>query len=263
MRYASGEKMKRSALGLLVIGIMPLKAALLPLPRKYDYKAVYYVKAYQLDDFCCGYNALFNACNMEAICEMPNKYSNYAQFKSLCMQYLKSQGINPKASVWNSTLDELAQKLGLKKLVNLYIDKETNNIEPLIQTKITYPYFTAKKEVQRLLREAATKHQKDFLQKIKNDVDKSNGRSAMVHFICGFMVKKEPHGILITFLKNNKGGRALFVFDNMNLTIQEHAAIQRYIDFLCALLNVSHRNTFTLPRIPDVWPTTPLKKIGY
>lgn len=47
------------------------RAEFLTLPVSLNNRAVYHIKAHQIDEFCCGYNALYNACNLEKVAHFP------------------------------------------------------------------------------------------------------------------------------------------------------------------------------------------------
>lgn len=259
-----GQIMKCLYLVLLIVSISGVQAEFMHLPTKYDYRAVYHIKAHQIDEFSCGYNALFNGCNLETACEMQNPFCNYNQFKSVCLGYLGSKNLRPKAAASNAVIEELAQKLRMKPLYNLTFGKDGNSIEPLFvtPTKITYLLGTAEHEIQRMLKDAVAKRGKDLMQKLKTKVDSSNARCEVIHFVCIIHAQGEPHGILISLVKN-ASGRGLFVFDNLNISIHNHPQIQRYIDFLADSFKISSKYNFKAPKIPDVWPTTPAKKVKY
>lgn len=245
---------------LSAVSFFTLQADFLDLPRSYSYKAVYHIKVRQLDEFCCGYNALFNACNFEKSSEIHQPYSDYASFKGLCMSYLSTQGLHPKSSVSNETLNILAGKeyLNLQPTCFLQFNKE-KKVVPYIATptEIVHDARLSKQEVKRMLNEAHGRREQEVLKKIQTRLATSNARCEVIHFICSIdVVKGKGHAVLIT-LTQNRNGRALYIFDNLNAKIDERSQTKRFIDFLCSTFTISPRQTFKGPHLPNAWQTIP------
>lgn len=257
-----GEIMKKLLIIASICFAASVSAEFLPLPPSLANKAVYHIKAHQIDEFCCGYNALFNACNFEKCCGLPNRFSDYGQFRDICLKVLTQIGKSPTESVNNPTLDLLAEQcLGMQMLCNLAFNKE-NKIEHLFSTKtrISYMVGTPESEVKKKMKLAIEKRGQDQLMSIKNKLSKSTAACEMVHFICHIQVNSRGHGILLSLVQN-KSGRGLFLWDNMNLRVDERSQAKQFIDYLCNNLQVSSRRQFLLSGIPDRWPSAP--KPGY
>lgn len=248
------------------LSFMPMRAEFLSLPQKFSHKAVFHIKAHQLNDFCCGYNALYNACNFEKLCELHQPFSEYAQFKKLCMNYAMPLNIDPKDAVSNATLDILASDefLNMQQVCNVHFN-DMNQIVPFLtrDVVVTHDSRMSEREVKRLMRQERARCEQEEFRKIKNKLDSSTRRCEIVHFICFIDVVKETgHAVLISLL-HNKFGRALYIFDNVNAKIDERSETKLFIDFLCNTFAISSRTTFKGPRIPEAWQTTPKRSVAF
>ncbi len=249
---------------LFLLTFFSVQAEFLPLPRIYDSKAIFYVRAYQLDDFCCGYNALYNACNLERLYDFPNQLSDYSLFQGTCMRYLQREGIHPLSAVTNKTLEWLAKNyLHMQPIYHLMINKQ-NHIEPLFttSTRVTFIEGTSRSQVDRMLDSAHRKRGEELIKNMKQEFAQKPGHCKMAHFICAIKVDGTGHWILMTLIYN-RTGKALFIFDNMNLKIAETSQARRYIDFIIQHFGVSSKMHFKGPLMPECWPTTPVHAIDY
>ncbi len=233
----------------------------LPLPESISSKAVYHVKTYQLNEVCCGYNALFNACNIEDWCGLANIYSNYEIFRDACMGYLGHRKINPKAGVDCDTLNLLAEgHLKTRNICNLDIIE--NKVTPTflvfsqaVVSNVPSPSCTNLDIIVISAIEAEIMRQKQvFFEEIDKHLMNGEGPYDLIHFICIVEVRGVWHAVLLTVVQNNTG-RGLYIFDNCNERIEEDSASKRYIDFLCEALHISQKDQFKGPRMPDGWPT--------
>lgn len=176
------------------------------------------------------------------------------------MQVLNRLGINPKSGVYNYTLDLLASEhLEMQMLCNLGFYKD-NNIVHLFSTDTRYYYDFGDSdiEIEKKKRAAIEKRGLDQLAAIQNKLSKSRAACEIVHFICGIKAKGQGHAILLSLVQN-KSGRGLFLWDNMNLKVDDRSQTKHYIDYLCHHLQVSTRRQFKLPLIPDRWPSAPTR----
>lgn len=247
--------MKLKVLVVVFFG-MNLKGVTLNLPQSLSPMAVYYQKAYQLNEFCCGYNALFNACNVEKACGFPMKFSDYSLFKRECMNYLKPRNLRPLKAVTNKTLDELAHTLRIK-ICNLIISA-SGSIHPIFSTDTTIEYNkgTRKGEINRMMQEAIVKREREMIKDLIHCFNASI--NCVVHFICTVIADGERHGILVSLVQNSTG-RGLYIFDNMNKSITERSMITNYLKYLCKTFAVSYKIQFQGPLLPDRWPSTPYR----
>lgn len=192
-------------------------------------KAVYYVKAEELPGFCCGYNALFNACNIEAAFGKSQKYSDRKIFAKTCRQHLKNWQIHPLDVVYNDELEELAKNLGIQ---NFYcVSYEPHSV-------FYIPDFPLPSKDAR------------FHNNIKKKLDASTGLF-FVHFVC-HLPYEEGHWILMTLVQNTSG-RALYIYDNLNLAIDEESQV--FIDFFCKSYKISPKGQFQGVQMPAKWPS--------
>ena len=233
-------------------------AEFLPVPRSLSYKAVYHIKAHQIPGFCCGYNCLFNACNVERLCDIPNKFSNFEYFRNACMNVLTNMGINPEDGVYSDTLDMLATKyLHMQPLYNVTIDNNLK-VTPILttSTRITYIVGTPKREIERKMEEAKQKRYQETWESIKNRLAKNTTKCQVIHFVCSFKTREGGHSVLIALVQN-KSGRALYLYDNMNYPVTDRSATKQYLEFFSNQFLVSARNQWKFVDIPDIWSSTP------
>ena len=149
-------------LAFLLLTPFSVYASYLPLPAQFADKAVYHVKAEQLEDFSCGYNCLYNGCNMEQLCGIENGYSQYQHFQKECKKYIRSQGAYPKKSASTDIIDKLARKLHMQNVCNLEYCKK-GKIQPVLPGKVTvyYDCGTPELEMKKKLDQAQEKKDKD------------------------------------------------------------------------------------------------------
>lgn len=253
--------MKKSILIISALCAFVIKADTLELPRSVNGSAIYHIKTQQLDDYCCGYNALFNACNMENCCGIPNKASDYMIFDKVCRQYVQQEGLNPHDSVGNRTLDALHKLLGMQTLCQLSFYKQ--KIVPIFSTPTPYTYFegTSDREIERISEAAIEKRSQEFLTQLKSGLERNGVYKGIIHFICIVKARGEDHGILITLVQNQTGC-GLYIFDNLNIKIDDRSETRQYIDFLCKMFYVSPKHQFKGPQLPASWRTTPGPRNG-
>ncbi len=241
----------------MLLSVFSLQAEFLELPRSFETKAIYHKKAYQLDEFSCGYNVLFNACNLERTCNLANRFSEYALFKKTCTSYILKNKLKPKDAVYNNQLSLLAEDyLGMQQLCVLGF--EGNQICPLFTTptQITYFWSISQQEKEHRLKQAMIARGQELLASIKDRLDNDHSRYTMVHFVCNLRLAESKHWILITLVQN-RTGRALYIFDNANRKIEESSQSKRYIDFLVEQFGISPKKQFRGPQLPDIWRTIP------
>lgn len=213
-------------------------AAFFPLPESAQSRAVFHPRVYQAQLFCCGYNALFNACNFEHWCGMDNEFSHYMAFQSACLAYLMSLGMDPMGTVHNLTLKVLAQEhLLTRPMYNL----------ALVDDRVLWA------GLHELAYNEATVANTELFETIGRQLAQETGPFAVVHFIC-FVREPEAHCILLSVLQNQTG-RGLYVFDNQNRQIEVNSPIMRFITALSYSLQISSRDQFKGPRLPEGWPS--------
>ncbi len=236
-------------------------ATFIPLPVSIASKAVFHPQVLQIPGFCCGYNALFNACNLEDWCGFTNCYSDYTVFRELCLGYLNHKAINPHEGVTPKTLDLLSKKgLELRNCCFLSLDhKENRTVEVILfsDTVIFTRRDTPEAEIQDMLKATRNSRMSESLETIKKRLEQSKKSLEIVQFPCGFRTSRGTgHGILISLVQN-RTGRGLYVFDNMNEKIDDASPVKRFIDFLCTEFGVSHKTQFVGPDLPSQWPSIP------
>lgn len=233
------------------------------LPKSVNAGAVYYVKTQQLDDFSCSYNALFNACNVDKSCGISNGFSDYGPFSQVSMAYVKSHGLKPKGSASTNDTDELAVKyLKMKNTCNLGFDDK--KIIPLLHwhAQITLTGRESKAEQEKMFEREFDRQRQEFFEKIKQQFDSAGGLTRVMHFICTVQDGRTGHAVLVSLVQNETG-RGLYIFDNLNRKISENSQIMRYVHHLSTRYNVSSRDVFKGPQLPDRWPTLPKPRYEY
>lgn len=234
--------------------VVQQQVAMIAMPQDLQKRAVHHVHVTPLYDFCCGYNALKSACDIEASCGFNNPFSNTQAFRSTCMNYLGQ--INPLDPVYNHTMEALAQILALQQ--GHLLHKRNNSIVIAHSTGVTYRYNDGDSQatIERKQREAYYAKNKQTFDRIKDRLRASNDEYKVVHFFCNIRPYDDiGHMILITFVENATG-RGLYVFDNLNHPIRPTSQIaeatetRHFVDYLCDVFNVSERNRFQGPLIP-------------
>ncbi len=248
---------------LLVLSCFTVQAKYMPVPSSISSKAVYHMQAHQIDEWSCGYNALFNACNLENTLGFKNSYSNFKQFNELCTAFIRRTHKGPRDGISNMDIEKLATQCKLQNIV--YLNNGGGKIAPLLNspTTITIRADIPDYEVQRLLERAITKREQALLTELKKELE--GKKLYCIHFVCHVFAKGEDHCILVSLVQKDGSHRGLYIFDNMNSPIQEGSEIKRYIDFLCTTFKVSTLEVFNRRKIilADKWPTTPLPPTGY
>lgn len=240
---------------LAIIGITTtmLGEQLLPVPASLQHHAVYYVKTKQLDQFSCGYNVLFNAANFEESLGFANKHHTYPVFRDSILPYLQYEGFNPKAGSTNHIAEAFSQVLGLQPFYHLsYSEKNLYGVGPLISDEIwvTCEEGTPQWRVGQLLDKAYQEKQDKQLSEIRKYL--RTNKYAVVHFDCSVQIDGTGHAILLS-LHQNESGRGLFMFDNMNSSINNNSEITRFIEYLVYTFDISNKQQFNPPRLPDRW----------
>ncbi len=227
-------------------------AKLIPLPHSLSSEAVDHIRVEQINGFCCGYNVLFNACNVEQSCGYDNCFAHYRIFVDACMNYLQHKNIHPQAGVTNATMGLLAREgVHLKKYCYLY--EREGGIRPDVGTfNYQYELGIAPDELKRLINAEYEKRERSILQGIK-DYLADNKSNACVHFAC-HIPGRTDHVILMSLIQNDSG-RGLYIFDNVNAAILENSRAMRHIRFICNTFNISKKNQFKGPYLPNIWPS--------
>jgi hypothetical protein len=241
-----------------------LEARMYSVPSSIKEKAVYHVQAHQIDDWSCGYNVLFNGCNLEHFLGRSNTYSDFRKFKQVCVDFIRQRGKQPDDGISNIDIEDLATSLGLQK-VQYIVTQPPRRIVPLFDspTCITVPENIAHREAQKLLQQAVRKREdsiwEDLHKRLKEHKD------TCIHFVCHVVAKREDHCILVSLVQKGGKDRALYIFDNLNGSIKEESHIKRYIDFLCTTFHVSSMKAYSKHnvKLPARWPTTPQLPPGY
>lgn len=244
------------------MSLFSTQAKFLDLPRSLSSKAVYHKETYQLDDFSCGYNVLFNACNLEKVCSFPNKFYQYPLFEKTCKKYTALNKLQPKSSASNHDIDCLARVyLGTQPLYVLGFN-QAGDIQPLFSdpTEITHPMGISQAEIDRRLKKAIEQRSDDLFESIKDRLLKSRAAYyTIIHFACIVQDEDVPHVLLVSLVQN-RSGKALYIFDNLNRKISDRSPTKCYIDFLCEMFAINKKNQFQGPTIPDLWSTMPKRR---
>ncbi len=232
-------------------------------PRSVADRAVYYVKSTQLDDFSCAYNALFNACNLDRACGVPNRFADYSQFSRISSAYARSEGLNPKGSTSTRNSDDLAlNHLRMKNVCNLGF--KDARIIPLfdLHARISITGRESKAEQQRMFQREFERQQEAFIDSIKYQFDAAAGLTRVMHFVCTVQDGGTGHAVLVSLVQNSTG-RGLYIFDNLNRRISENSEIMRYIHYLSDRFSVSSRGIYQGPQLPERWSSAPKPRVRY
>jgi hypothetical protein len=224
----------------------------LPLPRSLSSKAVYYVKTKQLNEFSCGYNALFNAANFEFHCGFTNQVYRYEAFSQKIVPYLRSQGLDPKKASYSYDIEHLAGEV-LHLMPSFHLQKNKNMIELLLSGKTTVSFTegTSRAEIDRLLQSALAKKRKQYIDFLKSYLEME--REAVIHFICYVKTLKGDDHIVLLSLHQNVSGRGLYLFDNINEQVTEVSDIRAFIEYLCVTFSISSSSHYRVPTLPTRW----------
>lgn len=219
-----------------------LSVTYLPLPASLADKAVYHVKARQINGWSCGYNVLFNACNVEQFFAKSNKNHDYNEFAKVCLPYLKSINRNPKASSNNHVMEKLSKYLKLQKFSYFSFNKSKESA-PLISgpVKIVFPGKTSKAKIKLLLDAAWKKRQQEYVSQLKKTLSDAKGNPAFVHIACHISSTDGGHAVLASIVQDPAGKRALYIFDNMNILVKDGSQMKRHIDTLCSTFNIGSK----------------------
>lgn len=244
----------------LVFNFVCYSANIIELPKSLEGKSVYHIKSWQLNDWSCGYNVLFNACNLEKIFTKNNNSHDYDIFSKKVLEYLKIKNKNPKGSASNKMLDRLSEILGLEKYQFLVIKDQ--KIKPIFSTstKITFYHGTTQDQINALMQQAIEKREKDCIVDLKNYINKPKDLK-FLHLFCQIKDQSINHLVLMSVIENRNKIRSLFIFDNVNLLVKENSQLKKYIDFICAEFKISkidHKEYNKIKEfVPGKWSTVP------
>ncbi len=235
------------------LGANNKQAELLPLPASLSAKAVFYVKATHLRQLSCAYDVLYNACNLDECCGITNCYAGYTVFTETCLGYSSHKRSDPRKGIKTDMVKFLKNRFDLQ-LCGLC--RRGSEVRPFCPED-----YEASDMVKALNYSSQglswfgpmdCKNGKKLMEAFKEQFERSKKPCAIAHFFC--LITR--HAILISAIKN-KTGIGLYIFDNCNAPINEDSEIKQYIDFICKEFNISPKNQFIGPRIPEIWPTTP------
>lgn len=218
-------------------------AKLLSITKKFADLAVYQVETEELEELCCVYNALYNACNMEDWCGMPNTYANFETFRDTCVGYLQSIKRNPHEAISFITMNEISSRF----LENLHIYKLVmldGEVVPNLAQQTSLSYGVRESEL---------------CENIRARLSREHGVYALTHFAPFFDSQGIHHTVLIVLFQN-RTGRGLYIFDNCNDRINKHSPLVPFIEFLCKEFQISRRDRFIGPQLPYRWPTARMQK---
>lgn len=211
------QKLPLTFLLFLLMGFISVNAQALPVPHSLRNKAVYYERVRQLNNFCCGYNALYNACKLEQKLGIANPYSDVKRFENLCLPYIASRGYRPKDNAYTHIIKELSVKLNLTHLESVGLRGRNNN--SLIVHSCYHPDQT--------------------MQALKQKLNAPSTRTKVIHFVCIFQLPNGPHGVLVSLVKDSQEQISLHLFDNLNNQLTEGSELKRCIDALITYFGVS------------------------
>lgn len=232
------------------------EAAPLNLPASLGGRAVFHMRADQLQEFCCGYNVLFNGCNIESTCGIPNRFSDYGNFRQACFDYIRPRAIKPLAAVYGIVVESLAEHfLNMQQTCALVFDGD-NKIIPLTygSTMIFVPHDATKAEIDHLHSIERIRLRAEKIAKIWTKLANSTAPCDIVHFFCYNSIGKDGHFLLATLVQNPTG-RGLYIYDNTNRPITEDTQSERLLLYICDTFNISRKDQFSGPRIPEIWPS--------
>lgn len=231
----------------------------MPLPTSINSKAIYHVEAHQLDKWSCGYNALFNACNLEQAIGLDNPCSKFEKFSEICTAFIQRKKRKSTDAMSSSEFEDLPYKLKLSRAQYLGLDK-TGNVKPDLDEDV---YIRATpgmsgSEIEDSLTKEKKRREEALIQSLQREF--GNNDDYCMHFFCHVIADDSGHGILITLVQKDRFNRALYIFDNLNMPITEDSENKKYIDFLCTIFGISFQESFNRYKIdiPDKWPTTPV-----
>jgi hypothetical protein len=227
----------------------------LPLPNSLSSKAIYHLKVKQLHEFSCGFNMLFNGCNIEKWFGFNNCMSDFQNFRKASYDFAAAHKKKRKGSLGQRDIRLLADYLGMKKVVYPYIDEQKQVKFSFSQeVRVTFWQGTPKAEIERMKQQALKKQYDEYVYNLQQEVDTASSYPYILHCACAVDVdpyEEEGHFVLVTLVKN-ESGRALYICDNMNKRIGESSDTQRCLSYLAGLFSVSPRNTFKYP-ISEGW----------
>lgn len=207
-------------------------AELLELPESLSEKAVHQPYVYAARDFACCYNAIFNACNVEVCCGYRNPYEDYSFFKLECLKILRTLNKDPLGAANDLVTDVISKPMLTAPFHNLVLIK--NRVLPFSQWKVPD--------------DEADRAGTLMVSTIQDYLRKATKPCTIVHFFC--FIHEIKHCLVMTLVQNSTG-RGLYIFDNDNKFM--HAATKKFVDFLCDSFEVSPKNAFVGPEIPDGW----------
>ncbi|MBA3953824.1 hypothetical protein H0X48_00685 [Candidatus Dependentiae bacterium] len=215
----------------MLLVVSSVGAEQLSLPQSLASKPIVHLKVRQLDNWSCGYNALYNACLAEQRAGLNNSSSILSHFELLCSSYLRSKRANPQEASSNTTLTDLADKLKLENLCCLYLDKH-NTVEPFFDTptSITFKYGLSQREKDQLMEKTKKQRGVTLFKELKQKFIAQ--KLCCMHFICNVQEDSIKHWVLVSLVKKSPSDVMLYICDNMNRKITERSQIKKYIDYL-------------------------------
>lgn len=267
---ATMKLLSKNILVLVLFSLLSLysKARFLPLPVAFSEKAVSHIQVRQLDEFSCGYNALFNACNVEQWFGVSSKYSIYSNFHDKVMKYLSAHKLHRQQALSTDLMQELASQLGIE-VFSVVLEPEGLKFLGNVSVSIECPIKTSSADKEKLKQQAFKAFHERKLEKIKRSLAKDQGKVTIIHFFC-CTEGEIPHVFVISLVQNKQGKRALYVCDNLNSEIYASFAADKqkeymtpagsFLTFFTKYFGISLRSQFHAPALPDYWLTAPLTK---
>lgn len=224
-------------------------------PKSLDAYAVFHVKVKQLNEFSCGYNAIFNAANVQQWCGYANYMSDFSRFRQACFDFTSAHGLKRKAALNNKRIEDLARQMGIPSIAIFHLD-ERRAVAPLLSKEVyvTFRSGTPESEIRHLLENEYKRQQTAYVNSLKTDLGGSTSFPYIQHIVCIVYVNGVSHGILASVIKNSTGC-GLYIFDNTNRLISEGSEIRKCIAFLIETFSVSARRSYTGPSFPTCWPS--------
>ncbi len=235
-----------------------LQAKYLSLPPSISSKAIYHIETHQIDEWSCGYNALFNTCNLEQLIGLDNPCSNFGKFKEICTAFIEKKKRKPTDAMFNQEFEDLPYKLKLSRAQYLGLD-EIGNVRPDLDESISMQLTStmSQREIDDYLNKKQQIKENALILSLQREF--SNNSDYCIHFFCHVIIDSIGHCFVISLVQKGSTNRALYIFDNLNSPITESSDSKKYINFLCTTFGISSRESFDKYKItvPDKWPTAP------
>lgn len=211
---------------------------------------IYHIKTTQISGYSCGFNALFNACNLERIMGIPNPHNNFSSFQAVCASYMAAHapGQTTRQALNNKQTMQLSNHLGLQAAS--YFTRHKGYVAPFIDhVSVKFPKGTSQAQIQQLMEQKRIQMERDVVQELQK-FSFEVPTPYCIHFMCGISTKK--HVILITLIVT-KEKRILCVCDNLN----EHylqSDLEEFLLFFASTFSVSPRSSQPFYVFPQRWP---------